>query len=155
MSFKRNQIEEAIAGVFDLASKKRVSELRMQIKRLLAVDRVLGRKPRSNDAEQANYAFFSEEPPGTGADILFSEYEAFALLTALRMLENGWPQGYALSLLRRGRAELQPVHGRLLREPPEQVLAEPRIPPDARSGDLVPIYGPVLAIFSKSDRAAD
>jgi hypothetical protein len=59
---------------------------RARIKRLLELDRSLGRKLRSKDAEQANFSFFSEEAPGTGADILFSEYEAFALLNGLRIM---------------------------------------------------------------------
>src|SRR5215813_14371312 len=85
MSYKRNQIEEAIARIFDPSSQKPPSELRTRIKRLLELDRSIGRKVRSKDPEEANFAFFSEEAPGTGADILFSEYEAFALLNGLRM----------------------------------------------------------------------
>ena len=72
MSFKRNQIEEAIARIVAPNSAEPPSELRTRIKRLLELDRSLGRKLRSKDAEQANFAFFNEEAPGTGADILFS-----------------------------------------------------------------------------------
>ena len=86
MSYKRNQIEEAIDS----------SELGTRIKRLLELDRSLGRKLRSKDAEQANFAFFSEEQPGTGADISFSEYEAFALLNGLKIMGHGWPRGFAV-----------------------------------------------------------
>src|SRR5262245_65580097 len=86
MSYKRNQIEEAIARIFDPSSQKPPSELRTRIKRLLELDRSIGRKVRSKDPEQANFLFFSEEAPGTGADILFSEYEAFALLNGLRIM---------------------------------------------------------------------
>jgi hypothetical protein len=91
MSYKRNQIEEAIARIFAPNCEKPPSELRARIKRLLELDRSLGRKPRSKDAEEASFGFFSEEAPGTGADISFSEYEAFALLkmrkTDIRRLE--------------------------------------------------------------------
>ena len=75
MSYKRNQIEEAIARIVDPNCEEPPSELRTRIKRLLDLDRSIGRKPRSKDAEEANFGFFSEEAPGTGADIMFSEYE--------------------------------------------------------------------------------
>jgi hypothetical protein len=71
MSYKRNQIEKAIARVFDQNCETPSSELRTRIKRLLELDRSIGRKVRSKDPEEANFAFFSEEAPGTGAVILF------------------------------------------------------------------------------------
>jgi len=55
---------------------------------LLELDRSIGRNLRSNDAEEANFGFFSEEAPGTGAVVLFSEYDAFALLNGLRTMEH-------------------------------------------------------------------
>jgi hypothetical protein len=83
VSYKRNQIEEAIARIFDPNCEEPPSELRTRIKRLLDLDRSMGRKVRSKDPEEGNFAFFSEEAPGTGADVSFSEYEAFALLTRI------------------------------------------------------------------------
>jgi hypothetical protein len=115
MSYKRNQIEEAIARIFDPDSQKPPSELRTRIKRLLELDRSIGRKVRSEEPEQANFAFFSEEAPGTGADILFSEYEAFALLNGLRIMDHGWPQSFAVSMMRRVRVALEREHARILR----------------------------------------
>jgi hypothetical protein len=115
MSYKRNQIEEAIARIFDPDSQKPPSELRTRIKRLLELDRSIGRKVRSKDPEEANFAFFSEEAPGTGADILFSEYEAFALLNGLRIMDHGWPQSFAVSMMRRVRVDLESEHARILR----------------------------------------
>jgi hypothetical protein len=114
MSYKRNQVEEAIARIFAPKSEEPPSELRTRIKRLLELDRSIGRKPRSKDAEEANFGFFSAAAPGTGADISFSEYEAFALLNALRILGHGWPQGFAVSVLRRERADLERKHARIL-----------------------------------------
>ena len=73
MSYKRNQIEEAIARIFDPNCRKPPSEVRTRIKRLLELDRSRGRKVRSNDPEAGNFAFFSEEASGTGVDISFSE----------------------------------------------------------------------------------
>jgi hypothetical protein len=43
MSYKRNQIEEAIARVFAPNWEKPPSELRTRIKRLLELDRSIGR----------------------------------------------------------------------------------------------------------------
>ena len=48
MSYKRNQIEEAIARMVAPNSAELPSELRTRIKRLLEVGRSLGRKVRSN-----------------------------------------------------------------------------------------------------------
>ena len=79
-------------------------------------------KLRSKDAEEANFAFFSEEAPGTGADISFSEYEAFALLNGLRIMEHGWPQGFAVSIMRRVRRDLEREHARILRQDPGQAI---------------------------------
>jgi hypothetical protein len=62
---------------------------RCKLKRLMERDRALGLSPRSKDPEEANYAFFSDEAPGSGTEIWFSAYEAFALYTALRLLEHG------------------------------------------------------------------
>jgi hypothetical protein len=84
MSYKRNQIEEAIARISISKYEKPPPELCSRIKRLLELGRSLGRKLRSKDAEEANFGFFSEGAPGTGADILFSEYEARAIRFPLR-----------------------------------------------------------------------
>ena len=96
MSYKRNQVEEAIARIFDPNCEKPPSELRTRIKRLLELDRSIGRKLRSKNAEEANFGFFSEEAPGTGTDILFSQYEAFTLLNGLRIMGHRWPRGFAV-----------------------------------------------------------
>src|SRR5262245_57806285 len=101
VSYKRNQIQEAIARIFDPNCEKPSSKLRTRIKRLLDLDRSIGRKLRSEDAEEANFAFFNEEAPGTGADISFSEYDAFALLNGLRIMGHRWPQGFAVAIMRR------------------------------------------------------
>ena len=84
MSYKRNQVEEAIARIFAPDSQTTPSELSTRIKRLLDLDRSIGRKLRSKNPEEANFGFFSEEAPGTGSDIWFSEYDAFALANGLR-----------------------------------------------------------------------
>jgi hypothetical protein len=157
MSYKRNQIEEAIARIFDPNCEKPPSELRTRIKRLLELDRSIVRKLGSKDAEEANFGFFSEEAPGTGADILFSEYEAFALLNGLRIMEHGWPQGFAVSIMRRVRPDLEREHARILRQDPDKLFDQQAIRASARPGDIaVDNVDPVfLTVASKAQRALD
>ena len=157
MSYKRNQIEEAIARIVAPNSAEPSSELRTRIKRLLELDRSLGRKPRSKDAEEANFGFFSEEAPGTGADISFSEYEAFALLNGLRIMGHGWPQGFAGSIMRRVRPDLEREHARILRQNPDKLFDWEAIRRRARPGDIAvdntdPVF---LTLASKEERAPD
>ncbi len=121
--YKRNQVEDAIALAMGIQSKQAVSELRTRVKRLLDADRRLGRNVRSSDPEQSNYAFYSEDLPGKGFEVSFSEYEAFALLAALRMLNHNWPQGFAVSTLRRVRPELEQRHRKILHHDPNALFS--------------------------------
>ncbi len=136
MSYKRNQVEEGIARIFAPNPKKTPAELRTRIKRLLDLDRSIGRKVRSKNPEEANFGFFSEEAPGTGADILFTEYEAFALLNGLRIMAHGWPQGFAVSIMRRVRVDLEREHARILRQPPDKLFDQQAILARMSPGDL-------------------
>src|SRR5215204_2968132 len=112
MSYKRNQVEAAITEIIYPGAQEPPSELRGRIKRLLELDRNLGRKYRSSKPEERNFAFFSAEAPGTGADVSFSEYEAFALFTALTIMAHGWPQSFAVFVMRRIRPDLMEEHAR-------------------------------------------
>jgi hypothetical protein len=157
MSFKRNQIEEAFARIVVPDCDQFPSELRTRIKRLLELDRSIGRKLRSKDAEEANFGFFSEEAPGTGADILFSEYEAFALLNGQRIMGHRWPQGFAVSIMRRVRVDLEREHARILRQDPGELFDWERIRTSAREGDIAvdntdPVF---LTLASKEERVPD
>jgi hypothetical protein len=157
MSYKRNQIEEAIARIVAPNCEKPPSDLRTRIKRLLELDRSIGRKRRSNDAERANFGFFSEEAPGTGADILFSEYEAFALLNGLRIMQHGWPQGLAVSIMRRVRLDLEREHARILRQDPAKLFDQQAIDATARPGDIAvdntdPVF---LTVAAREQYASD
>jgi hypothetical protein len=157
MSYKRNQIEEAIARIFDPNCRKAPSDLRTRIKRLLDLDRSKGRKVRSKDPEESNFAFFSEEAPGTGGDISFSEYEAFALLTGLRIMNHRWPQGFAVSIMRRVRRDLEREHARILLQDPGKLFDWEAIRAKARPGDIaVDNMDPVfVTIASKAQRTPD
>jgi hypothetical protein len=157
MSYKRNQVEEAIARIFFPNCEKPPSELRTRIKRLLELDRSMGRKLRSNDPEEANFGFFSEEAPGTGADISFSEYEAFALLNGLRIMGHRWPQGFAVSIMRRVRPALEREHARTLRQDPSKLFDWQAIRARARPGDIAvdntdPVF---LTVASKTEGVPD
>jgi hypothetical protein len=136
LEFKRNQIEEAIAGVLEPKSQGPTSELRTRLKRLLETDRALGRSLRSSDPEQANYAFYSADPPGSGVEVWFSDYEAFALLNGLRLMGHGWPQGFAVSVLRRVRADLERQHARILKLDTKSLFDQEAIRRGAKAGDM-------------------
>lgn len=112
--YKRNQVEEAIARTMANHPNAEPSELPTRIKRLLDADRAKGCTKRSNDPERSNYAFYSDKSPGKGVEVNFTDYEAFAVQMGVRMLDHNWPQGFAVSTLRRFRPELQAAHKRIL-----------------------------------------
>lgn len=93
---------------------------------------------------------FSARAPGTGADISFSEYVAFALLNALRIVGHGWPQGFAVSVSRRELADLEPKHARILKQDPVKLFDQQAIRANARDGDIA-----VTNIASKAEGAQD
>jgi hypothetical protein len=150
--YKRNQVEEAISRVLEPRSKEPSQELRIRMKRLLEMDRALGRTRGSTDPECARYAFFSSEAPGSGVEVWFAAYEAFALLNGLRLMGHGWPQGLAVSIMRRVRPELEGHHARILRQDPTSLFDQEAIRRNAREGDMAfdntdPV---LLTIVSKS-----
>jgi hypothetical protein len=133
--YKRNQIEEAISRISEERAAAPSSALRTRLKRLLEMDRSLGRNRRSADPEKANYAFFSGDSPGRGVEVSFSDYEAFALLIALRLLGHGWPQSFPVLILRRIRPELEKAHLRILKQDPAVLFDEKQVPQNVRAGD--------------------
>ena len=150
--FKRNQVDEAIASVLEPGSAKPSSEMRTRLKRLLETDRALGRNKRSPDPELANFAFSGIDAPGRGFENWFTGYEAFALLTGLRLMRDGWPQGLVVAVLRRVKRDLERHHARVVRQNPTVLFDADRIRQQARPGDLaVSTTDPVfLAINSKN-----
>jgi hypothetical protein len=81
MRYKRNQVEEAVVRTLG-AEGARVDELKLKMKRLLVTDRRLGRGKRADDKADHRYAFYSQRPQGSGVEVMFTGYEAFALLAA-------------------------------------------------------------------------
>ena len=115
------------------------------MKRVLETDRALGRSKRSVDPARANFAVYSEDAPGRGVEIWFSDYEAFALLVALRLMQHGWPQGFAVAVLRHVRPELERHHHQVLGEDPALLFDQQRIIREAKAGD--PYVGNTNPLF--------
>jgi hypothetical protein len=148
---------EAISRLSEPAANKPSAALETKLKRLLERDRALGRSPRSSDPEEANYAFFSAKAPGSGTEIWFSAYEAFALYTALQLLEHGWPQTAAVNVLRRARPKLEPKHAEILRWDAAKLFDEKQIRKSAKAGTVAtsttrPVF---LVIVSRQGRPKD
>jgi hypothetical protein len=151
--FKRNQVEEAIANVLEPGSAKPSSEMRTRLRRLLETDRALGRNKRSGDPERANFAFSGMDAPGRGFENWFTGYEAFALLTGLRLMRDRWPQGLVVAVLRRVKPDLERHHARLLRQNLTILLDHERVRQQARPGDLgVSNTDPVFLVINSKDR---
>jgi hypothetical protein len=148
--YKRNQVEEAISRTIGEKSAKPSSALRTRLKRLLDLDRSL-QDARSERSGSANYAFYDNEAPGKGREVFFSDYEAFALLTGLRMLKHGWPQNFVVTTLRDIRDELKASHSRALK-----TRSDTGSGPEPQAGDMAVgnPASPFLLIVS-DDRTAD
>ena len=121
--FKRNQVEEAIWRTLG-AKDARAAELKLRLHRLLVIDRRLGRGKRGRDAG-SQYAFYTQEPPGSGIEVMFSGFEAFALLLAIMLLEHGIPQATVVSILRQVRGDLETAHAQRLKMD-RKVLFDPQ-----------------------------
>ncbi len=144
--YKRNQVEQAIAEVLGLGSARVSSGMRTKMKRLLDVDRTLGRNKKSANPEFANFAFYSSDRPGKGTENWFSFYETFALLTALRLMGHAWPQATVVAVLRRARPTLE--------KDLIEILAKGwSVQSGARPGDLVvETANPVFLVIQSDDR---
>jgi hypothetical protein len=136
--FKRNQIDQAVASA--LHEHDRESEdgadLRIRMKRLLDADRALEPDGKSRRGNRATFAFYSGEAPGSGVEVWFSAYEAFALLVALRLLSHGWPQGTVVRLMRQLRPQLEAEHRRVLKQDPAELFDQTVVRRHARPATL-------------------
>lgn len=131
--YKRNQVEEAIFATLG-ARGDRVEELRFRIKRLLVADRRFGRDARSNEIEDRQYAFYSDEPAGSGVEVMFSSYEAFAVLAAIVLLEHGWPQASVVRVLRQVRKSLETAYAKTLQRNPQELFDMQAVMAQAKPG---------------------
>src|SRR5262249_2690653 len=135
MPYKRNQVEAAISKVLEPTAAAPSPDLRTRLKRLLDTDRTMGRAARSNDPDKNNFAFYSDEPPGRGVEIWFSEYETFALMVALMLMQHGWTQSFAVFVLRRVRTDLKRQHTRVLRLDKAELFDQDAIYRKTKAGD--------------------
>jgi hypothetical protein len=132
-NYKRNQVQDAIFRALG-ADGARADEIKFRLKRLLATDRSLGCRRRSQDKADRYYAFYGKEPPGTGADVMYSAYEAFALLAAVTLLEHGLPQVVVVKLMRQIRDELELAHAETLERHPSDLFDQGAIRARAKPG---------------------
>jgi hypothetical protein len=148
--YKRNQVEEAIATALGRSGEEAVSELRIRIKRLLDADRTLGREITGRGPGEP-YAFYTGKAPGSGLEVWFSPYEAFALIIGLLLLRHGWPQRMVVRIMRLARPTLEPEHARILSLPPETLFDQAEVIKRARPGMIsVDVTDPVfLAIATR------
>ena len=147
MEYKRNQVEEAIFRTFG-AREERRKELKFRIKRLLVTDRRLGRNVKSAEEEDQHYAFFGQEPPGSGHEVMFSGYQAFALLAAVILLEHGLPQASVVRVMRRVRRQFEAAHADILRKDPRTLFDQEAILAQAKPGMIaVNNTDPVFLVF--------
>ena len=135
-AYKRNQVEGALSLVVDGGSSKPSPALRTRIKRLLETDRGLPQQGEAGDPHSASSAFFSVESPGKGGEIWFSAYETFALLTGLFLMHHGWPQSFAVKVLRRVRPELENAFSATMAQDPKWLFDQDEIRRNARAGDF-------------------
>jgi hypothetical protein len=93
------------------------------------------------------------DAPGSGVEVWFSGYEAFALLNGLRFMWHGWPQSFAVSVMRRIRPKLEKEHSRILGQDAKSLFDQEAICRNAKAGDMAfDVTDPVLlTIVSKSD----
>jgi hypothetical protein len=115
MRYKRNQVEQAICQTFR-AEGARADELNLRLKRLLVTDRRLVRGKGAGKRAGGGYAFYSQDAPGSGTEVMFTGYEGFALLAGLMMLEHGMPQADVVGVLRQVRSDLERAHRETLRK---------------------------------------
>jgi len=128
--YKRNQVEEAIFRTLG-AEDARADEVRFRLKRLLVADR-----QAKLDDDEPRYAFFGEEPPGSGAEVMFSSYEAFAILAGIMLLEHGLPQATVVKVMRQVRRDFEAEHARILKLDPKVLFDRQAILAEAKAGML-------------------
>jgi len=103
ITFKRNQVEEALWSVFApryTAVRTIPAAFRTRIKRLLEIDRA---EPATRDVPYA----FSDGPAGKGSDSAFTELNCACLAIGLEMLDIGFKQREISLFLRRQRETIR------------------------------------------------
>ena len=146
VGYKRNQVEAAISRVVGSSASRPPKGLRHRLKRLLDTDRTLVRN--------SGLAYAFGGAPGSGKEVRFSAYEAFALLVAFKLLEHGFPQQKAVLALRRIRPALEPEHKRTLERDRKHLFNQDALQPNPGqlvTGSTDPVF---LVIRTQENRAA-
>ena len=130
-TYKRDQVEQAIGIVSGNIRPSQTpgafNRIKIELKRLLDRDRKQAQEtPKGAPVRQA---FHSAPPPGRGIDVIYTAYEAFALLTALRLMRAGLPQSTAVRFLRDLREPLAGFHYETLQ------LSLQQLRPDIEQGE--------------------
>jgi hypothetical protein len=148
-TFKANQVRHAIAQTLG-GEGERAQQIELRLRRLVAADRSLGCQPRSAQTLERHYAFYNGESLGSGADMQYSQYEAFALLAGVLLLEHGLPQLTVAKLLRNVREQLQAAHTSSLTKNPDKIFDEQEIQKRAQPG-IFAFYStdPVTLAFAR------
>jgi hypothetical protein len=147
MFFKRNQVEGAILRTLGVKDDGRGRDVKLKIKRLLVTDRRLGRARADR-----GYAFYTQKPKGSGVEVMFSGYEAFAIMAALIVLEYGIPQAKVVSILQDVRSDLEVAHRETLRKDRKELFDPQGVQAMARRA-MIPVdnTAPVFLAFVKLD----
>ena len=132
--YKRNQLEEAIARTLSRTDAQGLDR-KLKIKRLLLTDRRLGRGKRS-DRAMNRYAFYSAKPKGTGTEVLFTDYEVFAVMAAIILLEHGIPQAKVVGILQQVRSDFEAAHRHILRMDRKELFDPQAVQDRAKLGML-------------------
>jgi len=153
--FKRNQVEEAVIATLKVDPDADGPGLRIRMKRLFDADRELIAGQRGSGA--VRYAFYSADAPGSGVEVWFSPYEAFAVLIALRILAHGWPQSTVVRIMRRVRKDLENEHRRIMEQDAGRLFEQEALRREARTGLVVtdstdPVFLAITAAESLSRR---
>jgi hypothetical protein len=119
MSYKRSQIDGALHAVLSgpfRTARGRVGRsvpktFQTRITRLLEIDRAWGIE-NAHRLDKFGMAFHDAVPAGTGTDIEYSEFNAFALVIALVMVRIGFKQGEVVETLGILRPSLQRAFSR-------------------------------------------
>ena len=69
-------------------------------------------------------------------EVYFSGYEAFALDTGLRLLDQGWPQGFVVRALRHIRQSFERQHSHILKQDPAKLFDPKLTEASAEAGEI-------------------
>lgn len=134
-TYKRSQVEQVIDMLeYRLHSGRVDRALRSRLKRLLDADRASVSDDQVRAGKQL--AFFDGIKPGAGSEIGYRAYQAFALLTGIRLLQGGITEGRTVALLQRTRPTLEATFRRIAAVSRRQLQNDYRKPEDPKDSGI-------------------